>query len=102
MINSGRQIVDVVGQPQVFSAAPMRVGKVIIHALRTNTSLVAVGDQRVRATVDYEEGILLWPDQEVELSNIDLSQLYLDVRVAAEGVRWFSDDSNTEPTTASR
>ncbi len=92
MLND-RLTIDDAGKPQPLSSVSQTVKVLQITALRTNSQLVFLGNHNVLATSGDERGIELHPGQRVTFTDgeIDLSKLYLDARVADEGIFWWAE-----------
>jgi hypothetical protein len=66
------------------SATPCRL--VRVKAFTDNSDMVAVGASTVLAAAGSARGLMLAPGEEVEIRIDDVSKLYVDSRVNAEGV----------------
>lgn len=87
-VTCGRRTVTEVGNPVRLVAYPKLVTHVDIFALDANADRVHVGCQNVRATTGMESGWPLSAKEAVTFTNVDLSTIWLDARVATEGVSW--------------
>jgi hypothetical protein len=95
-VTSGRATVDTPGFPVRLSTMSVRAGRIDIYALRNNTDVVYIGDRDVIAKVGYSRGTPLFVTglrgDVVTLTNVDLSEVWLDSIVADEGVEWGAFD----------
>lgn len=83
---SRRVLVAVPGYPSALSHVPIPAARVAIQALKTNTQDVHVGASDVLAAIGSQSGIALAPGEIYTEQNVDLAAIYVDSRVANEGV----------------
>lgn len=87
---TGRILVVEVGKPVPLSIGPKQVARVDIFALTTNTKTVAIGDETVSEVAGNESGLPLSATDYVTYTDVDLSEWFIDAKVAGEGVRWLA------------
>ena len=92
MIECGSRKIAKVGTPEQIVANSLRMAWVEIEALDTNTGDVYWGNAYVRAVSGGQAGLPLRVidsrGDRLRFENIDLSELWIDVRVINEGVTW--------------
>lgn len=89
----GRVTSTIPGIPTRFTTENKPASRVLIQALRDNTGFVAVGGANVRVrNGEQNSASLAVPatstPQMREITNVNLSDLYLDVTVANEGIAY--------------
>ena len=84
-IGHGNKTVTTAGTP-VALAANTPCKKVIVEARGVNTGRIAVGTTGVSANPTTGSGITLGPTDSVEIEIDNLSKIYIDSSVSAEGV----------------
>lgn len=89
---NGSTTVVTPGTPVALSATPRGVDSVIIAARSTNGGLIAIGDSTARCSP--QNTILLLAGESVALGPVDLSGVFADATLAAEGI----DFVTVEPT----
>ncbi len=87
-IGTGRKTVSTPGVA-VAIAASTTVKKVIIQAIVDNTDVVYLGDSNVDAADGSERGIGIYASNVIELRADDLANIYVDSRVAGEGITFY-------------
>lgn len=85
---SGRTTVSTLGFPRSLADRETPVSSVDIFALAANTGVVAIGDASVREQASQYSGWPLYAGECLSFKNIDLADIWVDVAVADEGVRW--------------
>lgn len=86
-IAHGKKTITTAGTAEAL-AASTPAKKVIIQAFNGNTSFVAVGGSGVDATDASGTGILLDAGDSVTLEIDNLADVYIDILVNGEGVRY--------------
>lgn len=85
-----QKLVTTAGTAVALSATKKLLSKVKVRALTTNTGAIFIGDSTVSASVGYPLAAGVEIDLDDLLSNnsdvIDLSKIYIDSAVDAEGV----------------
>lgn len=81
-VGTGRQAVAVVGTEQQLSSVAVK--RVIIQAVSSNVSAVAIGDVNIDAA--NHKGVLLFPTQTFEPNINNLNLLYVDSQFAGDGI----------------
>lgn len=87
-IRDGRQVVTTGGTRVQFSATNVRMGRIRITALSTNTNPVVVGSSTVVAAAGTRRGAPLAAGETVDMYIQDLSDLWLDAVTSGEGVSY--------------
>lgn len=87
-LRSGRATVESTTGNRPLSETPLRVTRVDIIAFPTNTDTVWIGDSKVSATAALRVGMPLDAKEIYTLDDVDLSEVWLAVEVANEGVTW--------------
>lgn len=85
-ITSTRKTVTTPGTAVALVATSTPCREVMVTALITNSSYVAIGGSAVLCTAGSEKGVFLAPGQGAVLSVNNVALLYLDALVAGEGV----------------
>ena len=85
-IAQGTKVVTDAGTPEALAASATPCKRVDVQALHTNTDMVVVGGAGVIAAVGTRTGIALAAGQTYSFSIDDLSKVYIDAVVDAEGV----------------
>lgn len=84
--NGPRKTVSSAGTAVKITSTSTPCKSIIIQALFSNTSKIAVGDSATLATAGSESGVILTAGASVTLPIIDLSLVYIDALVNGEGV----------------
>jgi len=90
-IGTGRKTVTIPGTAEAFGSSTT-VKRVIAQAITDNTDIVYVGDSSALATDGSERGIGLYPGNSIELRATNLAVLFVDSRVASEGVTFYFEN----------
>lgn len=87
-LRSGRATVESTTGSRPLSEVPLRVTRIDIIALPKNTDTVWIGDNKVSSTAALRVGMPLDAKEIYTLDDVDLSEIWLAVEVANEGVTW--------------
>ncbi len=90
-IGTGRKTVTPAGTA-VAIASSTTVKRVIIQAIVDNTDVIYVGDSNVVAADGSERGIGLYASNVIELRANDLANIYVNSRVAGEGITFYYEN----------
>mgnify|MGYP001600424736 CR=1 FL=1 len=89
-ITSGKKIITTAGTAATFVASSTPCKKVDIQAYLLNAGNVAIGGSTIdaSATLDTGNGIILEPGDSYTIYTDDVVDLYLDILINGDGVRF--------------
>ena len=90
-VGTGRKTSTTIGTAVAIGASTT-IKRIIIQAIVDNTDVVYIGDSNTLATDGSERGIGLYASNSVSFAAINLSNIYLDVRVSGEGVSFWYEN----------
>lgn len=85
-LKDGRKVIASAGTREPLFATEESCSGVIIQALRTNATNIAVGGYNVNVSTGSEAGIILTPGQSETMFTNDASKIYIDAITTGDGV----------------
>jgi len=90
MIAHGRVTATIAATPQKISEMFNELSVARLTALNGNLNRIAIGNKDVNASYDRGQGIFLYANEWVELSNVDLQKLWFDTVIIDDGLTWWA------------
>lgn len=87
---SGHREVLTAKTPVRLAEHPVRMARLDIWALATNTTKVYVGAENVSAVAGSETGAPIDAGDSIWFEDVELSNIWLDVETSGEGVTWLA------------
>ena len=87
-MGDGRQVVTTAGTRVQLSATSVKVKKVEITSLPSNTNAIAVGGSTVVAAAGTETGKIIYAQDSITIYVDNLTKIYIDSIVSGHGVTY--------------